>query len=51
MPSLIRKEKLHVKSAVPKLQETILYVTRRDAQLEHCIVPNVSISPQNLKII
>ena len=35
---------------VPKLQKTILYVTRRDVQLEHCIVPNVPISPQNPKI-
>ena len=52
MPSLIRKEeKLHVKIVVPKLQEKILYATRRDVQLEHCVVPNVPISPQNPKLI
>ena len=51
MPSLIRKEKVHVKIVVPKLQETILYATRGDVQLEHCILPNVPISPQNPKMI
>ena len=48
---LSESKKLHVKNVVPKLQETILYVTRRDVQLEHCIVPNVPISPQNHKMI
>ena len=47
MLSLIRKEKLHVKIVVPKLQETILYGTRIDVELEHCIVPSVPISSQN----
>ena len=51
MLSLIWKEKLHVKIVVPKLQETILYGIRRDVQLEHCIVPNVPISPQNHRMI
>ena len=36
---------------VPKLQGTILYVTRRDVQLEQCIVPNVLFSPQNPKMV
>ena len=36
---------------VPKLQETILYVTRKDVQLEHCSVLIVPISPQNPKVI
>ena len=36
---------------VPELQETIVYGTRRDVQLEHCIVPNDPISPQNPKMI
>ena len=36
---------------VPKLQSLILRVTRRDVQLEHCIVPNVPISAQNHKMI
>ena len=49
MPLLIRKEIITCEICVPKLQETILYVTRRDVQLEHCIVPNVPISPQNSK--
>ena len=31
---------------VPKLQETILYVTRRDVLLVHCFVPTVPISQQ-----
>ena len=35
-----------MKFVVPKLQETILYATRRDVKLEPCIVPNVPISPQ-----
>ena len=33
----------------PKLQETILYDTRKDVLLVHCIVPTVAISPQNHK--
>ena len=45
------KKKLRVKNVVPKLQETILYGTRRDVQLEHCIVPIVPSSPQNPKTI
>ena len=32
---------------VPQLQSLILRVSRGDVQLEHCIVPNVPISPQN----
>ena len=39
----------YVRNVVPKLQRLILRVTRRDVQLEHCIVPNVPISPQNHK--
>ena len=41
MPLLIRKKNLHVKIVVPRLQELVLYVTRRDVPLEHCIVLNV----------
>ena len=40
-----------MKIVVTKLQETILYVTRIDVQLEHCIVLTVPISTQNLKVI
>ena len=47
----IEKKKLQMKIVVPKLQETILYGTRIDVQLEHCIVPNVTIFPQNHKRI
>ena len=47
----IETRKLHVRIVVPKLQSLILHVTRRDVQLEHCIVPNVPISPQNDKMI
>ena len=36
---------------VPKLQEKLLYVTRRDVQLDYCIVPNVPISEQIPKLI
>ena len=43
--------KLHVRIKVPKLQSLILPVTRGDVQLEHCIVRNVLISPQNPKMI
>ena len=43
----IETRKLHVRIVVPKLQSLILRITRRDVQLEHCIVPNVLISPQN----
>ena len=35
-----------MKIGVLKIQETILYFAKRDVQLEHCIVPNVPISPQ-----
>ena len=51
LPSLIRQKKWHVKSVVLILEEAMMYVTRRDVQLEHCIVPNVPISPQNHKMI
>ena len=44
---LIETKKLLVTVVVPKLQSSILLVTRRDVQLEHCIVPNVLISPQS----
>ena len=40
-----------MKIVVPKLQETILYGTRRVVLLVHCIVPTVPISPQNLRMI
>ena len=40
-----------MKPVVPKLQETILYGTRRDVQLEHCIVLNVPISPKDHKMV
>ena len=46
-----KRKNLHVKIVVPKLQGTILYGTKRDVQLEHYIVPNVPISPQNPKMI
>ena len=36
---------------VPKLQNLILRVTRRDAEMEHYIVANVAVSPQNHKMI
>ena len=45
------KKKLLVKLVVPKLQEQELYVTRRDALLVHCYVPNVPVSAQNPKTI
>ena len=38
MPSLFRREKLHVIIVVPKLQETLLYSKRRGVLLIHCIV-------------
>ena len=42
MPSVIRKEKkIHVRIVVPKLQQTILHDTKRDAQLEPCLAPSV----------
>ena len=41
--SLIRKWKLHVKIVVLILQETILHGTRKEAQLEHCIVTSVPV--------
>ena len=40
-----------MKIVVPKLQGTFLYGTRRDVQLEHCIVPNVPFSPRIQKKI
>ena len=54
MPSLVLwndTRKLHVRIVVPKLQSLFLPVTRRVLLLEHCIVPNVPISPQNPKKI
>ena len=47
----IGTRKLHVRIVVPKLQSLILRVTRRDVQLEHCIVPNAPISQQTPKMI
>ena len=44
-------ETLHVRTVVPKQQSLILRVTRRDVQLEHCIVPIVPNSQQNHKTI
>ena len=41
MPSLIRKKKFLVNIVEPKLQETVLYGTKRDAQLERFIAPSV----------
>ena len=35
-----KRKKLHVKIELPKLQETLLYDTKRDAQLEPCIAPS-----------
>ena len=43
--------KLHVRIVVPKLQSSILRVTKRDVLLVHGIVPNVPVSPQNPKMI
>ena len=51
-PSLIRQEKkTHVTIVVPKIQEAILYGTRRIVLLVHCIIPIVPLSPQNHKMI
>ena len=47
----IETRKLHVRIVVPKLQNLILPVTRRNVQLKQSIVPNVSISPQNAGLI
>ena len=47
----IETKKLYVRIVVPKLQSLILPVTRRDVQLEHCIVPTVPISQQSPKMI
>ena len=44
MPSLIRKH-FHVIIVVPKIQETLLYGTRRDAKLEPCIVQSIPFFP------
>ena len=47
----LSEKKFHEKIVIPKLQKTILRATRRDVHLEHCIVLNVPISPQNHKLI
>ena len=47
MPSWLRKNNLPVKIRIPKLEETILNGTRRDALLENFITLNVPTS-QNL---
>ena len=47
----IETKKLLVAIVVHKVKSLILRVTRRDVQLEDCIVPNVPISPQNPKVI
>ena len=47
----IKTRNLHVRTVVPKLQSLILRVSRRVVHLEHCIVPNVPISPENPKTI
>ena len=39
--TLYEKKKLRVNIVEPKLQETILYATKRDVQLEPCIAPSV----------
>ena len=46
MLPLNRNPKVICDNCVPKLQSLILFVTRRDVQLEHCILPSVPISPQ-----
>ena len=43
--------KLHVRSVVPKLQILILRVTRRVILLLHCVLDDLTISPQNHKMI
>ena len=50
LPSLIRKEKVTWENCVTQTTRKKLYATKRDVQLEHCIVPKVSISPQNHKM-
>ena len=45
----IETRKLNLRIVVPKLQNLILPVKRRDARLVHCIVLTVPISPQNPK--
>ena len=47
----IETKKFFVTIVVPKLQSSILRVTRRDVQLEHYIVPNAPISQQIPKMI
>ena len=47
----IDTRKLHVRIVVPKLQSWILRVTVRVVLLIHCTIPNVPMSPQNLKTI
>ena len=51
MPSLNRNEKVTCENCCTKVQRLILRVIRRDVHLEHCIVPNAPISPQNPKTI
>ena len=50
MLSLIRKEKKHVKSVVPKLQGTKMCGSRRDVPLGHFIALNVPTVQQRLKV-
>ena len=45
------EKNIHVKIAVPQPQESKLYGTKRDAEIEHCNVHNVPISPQYHKMI
>ena len=47
----IDMRKIHVRIVVPKLQSSILRVTWKNVLLVQCIVPNVPVSPQNLKMI
>ena len=42
----IETKKLRAKIVIPQLPSLILLVTRRDVQLEHCIVPSVLVSSQ-----
>ena len=44
-------KKLHVITVRHQLQKGTLYDTKRDVQLEHCIVANIPLSPQNHKMI
>ena len=47
MPSLIRIEKITCENCGTQTTRNNIVRTRRDVQLEHCIVPHVPISPQN----